>query len=244
MLTGKPLLIGDPSKISWTITEGQNLATLGRSGENAKSASLTVKKDITQQGNIRIEVTVKSGKKVTINFVAIPPSGMSSKHRRRSYDRSNPDFNKRGVPILNADGDMVNAGASGLLEVTLSPTNVSFTNIHVIELDKGTVPDPPPSLATSHNPNPIPVAPDEKNRIGDQVGTSRPVSFLSQHQLPQNWYWDCDFNCYESRILMRNTKQRFIYEKQSLEGNIINVVSSKFDSSVSRTTASGNKHVF
>lgn len=247
-LEGKPDLIGDVSKISWSIKEGDDLGSFRTQVTGTKTVLLDIKQDLKKAGNLKVEVVVESEEKREIQFSVVVPTGMEAKHQRRSYDRNSPDFNKRGVSFVSPDGDMVNAGASAILEVTVLPVTVNFSNIEIIERDMGTLPPPGEGrLASTHKPmlNPAPLT--EHNRVFDSIGGKRSLEELVNYILPQEWIWMCSWRTHvdgEDVLSIQTVGQRFHYSWISMVGFVAAVTISKFDCSVTRSTEAHNKHVF
>ncbi len=246
-LVGKPQLIGDVSQVKWLIEKGGNLAYFNGPTTGTKTVSLIVRNNLKEKGEIKIKVVMGNGRWLELALSAIIPTGIEAKHRRKSYDRANPDFNKRGVPSLTVDGDQVNAGASAYLELTFLPKNVSFQGIQIIERDKGCVPAPASGrLATKHNPNPNPLSPNNKNRLFDNIGCVGSIVSLRKFVLPQDWVWKCDWNSYANGndiTTIRSVDQSFHYGWVLLNDTATTTVS-KFGCSVTRSTENNNKHQF
>lgn len=246
-LAGKPQLIGNVSEVKWSIEKGANLAYFNGPTTGTKTVLLTVRNDLTKKGDIKIKVIMGNGGELQLALSAIIPTGIEAKHRRKSYNRTSPDFNKRGVSSNTVDGDRVNAGSSAYLELTFLPKNVSFQGIQIMERDKGCVPAlAPDRLATKHKPNPNPVPPNNKNRQFDNVSSRRSIVLLRRFVLPQDWIWKCDWNTYANGkdiTTIRTVNQSFHYG-WILPNNIATTTVSKFGCSVTRSTELNNKHQF
>lgn len=246
-LNGKPQLIGKVSKLKWSITAGANLATFDGSTEGTRKVRLIAKKNFSRGGKVTAQVAMESGDTKKCSLSVVVPSGIKAKHRRKSYNRDNPNFHKRGVPSRTVDGEVAKAGASAWLELTFQPTTVSFKGIQIMERDKGTKPAPAPALATVHTPNPRPIKLNDKNRIFDNISSSRRVALLKLHALPQNWYWICDWNCHadgKDTFTVTTVNQNFNYSWINRAENKATTTVSKFGRSVTRTTEPNNTHDF
>lgn len=246
-LNGKPQLIGDVSKLQWSITEGEGFAEIIGKKEGSKSIDIDAKKNIASGGQVTVRVEMESGETMQTNLTVVVPSGIEAKHCRKSYDRKHPDFNKRGVSSTTVDGDVSIAGVGAYLELKVNPDNVSFRGIQIMERDKGTQPNPAPTLATVHTPNPNPVGLTDKNRMFDNISSVRTISMLKNHVLPQRWHWVCDWNCHangQDIFTIRTVNQSFNYGWINQANNTATTTVSKFDRSVSRTTDPNNTQQF
>lgn len=245
----KPQIIGDPSQIEWIIEEGNSLASF-QEEDNSIIKTLVIKNDILEGGEIIVKAVTEEGREAKISLSAIVPEGISAKHRRKSYDRNHPDFNKRGVIHFDPpkDGDRIMAGASAVLEVTFLPTSVSFNTIQIIERDKGCIPAPADdNLAETHVPNPNPLPLDNKNRTFDYIGSRYPIAKLKFYDLPQTWRWVCDWNIVadgKDVKTVQTINQSFFYDWIDVFAEIATTTVTKFGCSVSRSTERNNKHVF
>lgn len=248
-LVGKPQLIGDVSKVKWSIEKGEKLAYFNGPTTGTKTVTFIVKNDLKEKGEIKVKVTIENGGCLQLGLSAIVPTGIEAKHRRKSYDRNNLDFNKRGVPVqgFTVDGDQNMAGASAYLELTFLPKTVNFQNIQIIERDKGCTPAPArDNLAKDHVPNPNSLSPSNMNRLFDRIGARKLVTVLRQYTLPQSWVWKCDWNTYANGkdiITIRTVNQSFLHAWVTLN-NIATTKVSKFGCSVTRSTEFNNKNQF
>ncbi len=249
LVSDKPQLIGDPSQIEWTIEEGENLAFF-EDRDKSETTTLIIRKDISAGGPITIKATTEEGREAKIELSAVIPERISAKHRRKSDDRNNPDFNKRGMIIegMPEDGEQNMAGASAYLELTFLPTDVSFQNIQIIERDGGCLPAPAEdNLVTVHTPNPEPAELDRKNRMFDRIGTQRSVAVLKRYvKWPQKWSWKCNWNMFvegKDVATIQTENQFFSYDWVLFLEEAITTIS-KFGCSVSRSTEENNKHSF
>lgn len=246
-LNGKPQLIGKVSKLKWSITTGENLAKFDGPDEGTRKVRLITSNNVSSGGTVTAQVTMESGDTKEISLAVVVPSGIGAKHLRKSYDRKDPNFHERGVPSITVDGDVSRAGASAWLELTFQPTSVSFKGVQIMERDKGTKPDPAPTLANVHTPNPKPIGLNEKNRMSDNIGSFRGIAVLKIHTLPQNWYWICDWNCHadgKDTFTVTTVNQNFNYSWINRAKNEATVTVSKFGRSVTRTTKPDNTHDF
>lgn len=245
----KPQVIGDPSQIEWIIEEGNSLASF-QEEDNSSIKTLIIKSDLSEGGEIVVKAVTEEGREAKIRLSAIVPESISAKHRRKSYDRNHPDFNKRGVIHFDPpnDGDRVMAGASAVLEVTFLPTSVSFNTIQIIERDKGCIPAPADdNLAENHVPNPNPLPLDNKNRIFDYIGSRDLIAKLKFYDLPQTWQWVCDWNIVadgKDVKTVQTVNQSFFHDWIDVVAEIATTTVTKFGCSVSRSTKRNNKHVF
>lgn len=253
-LNGKPALIGDISKIEWSIKEGGGLACFCGAATGVRFVYLQIKDDLKSNGKIKVGVIVETGEEREIAFTAVVPNGITAQHVRISYDPEDPGFHQRGMRVTDAkystpeDGDTTIAGASALLELTVLPKDVSFNNIKIVERDGGCNPKPDPkvNIASEHIPNFKKRTPTKKNGLSDRIASYIPVNKLLGYSFPQIWIWECNWvNCCESGEEIQtipSVDQKFSYERDK-DGNF-KVTISKFGCSVSRTTAPGNKHIF
>lgn len=246
-LNGKPQLIGKVSKLKWSITAGEEFAEITDEKEGVRTVTIQAKKNISSGGTVTAQVAMESGDTKEFSLTVVVPSDIKAKHRRKSYDREDPNFNERGVPSVTVDGEVARAGAGALLELTFQPTTVNFKEIYIMERDKGTKPTPTPSLATVHTPNPKPLKLSNKNRMFDNIYSFRGMAVLKLHTLPQNWYWICDWNCHangKDTFTVTTVNQNFSYSWINRARNEATVTVSKFGRSVTRTTEQNNTHDF
>lgn len=243
LLTLEGKNIGNPQKVTWTITEGKEyasfLSTRARSS-NSGSATTTLVIGPTATSNCSVIVEAKNEfeEKATKSFSICVPSRIVGQHIL------NPQTKKRGVPMPNypQDGNTQVAGASAILDITVQPTNVSFKGIGIKESDLGT------SDGSSHTPNPNSVSLDKLNRIKDNIGQKQAVanaiSDLEEAGKPISFWWKCGFKTnleHNLGIYMQEMKYELLIDKN---GKYVKVSVSKFSCAVNRTTNPGNVHHF
>ena len=123
-VTGKRLKEVDLDSIEWTM-EPDNLATVEKSEDGDNQAILTFNKDITENKILTIRVKTNLDeelpeRKPLILHIFIPSEIMAVHTGKR-------------MPKCAADGEKDHAGASTVLDLTLHPLKVSFSNIAFIE---------------------------------------------------------------------------------------------------------------
>ena len=163
-LTFKPSSI----TVNWSV-EGNKGSVTPATGTTTKYTSYNA----AAEGKVKAEF--KGTNKVT-SFNLVEPSGETAV---KTSDLSWPS----GVQ-----------GAGMEIEVTVTPTDVSFYNVEVLEVDKGTSNvkgyfEQPPSSALQHDPNPDWIQLNDENKWGDTA------SFYQWPNIPWShgtYQWDID----------------------------------------------------
>ena len=185
-VTGKRLKEVDLDSIEWTM-EPDNLATVEKSEDGDNQAILTINKDITENKILTIRVKTNLDeelpeRKPLILHIFIPSEIMAVHTGKR-------------MPKCAADGEKDHAGASTVLDLTLHPLKVSFSNIAFIERAND-----PEGFKPEHDPGAVLFRPNAKNKAipSDYIGWKfKPGIRLPQLQasnLPKPFSWACGWH--------------------------------------------------
>ena len=256
-LTGKPM--GKIDELTWSFLKGKSLVRAMEANElkGETEISITVKPDLTPRqlkanSFIQLKVTTSEGRTVNMDapFQVFFPKGITGMHEGNGTSIGNPNNNSA-------------TSASMKLILQLSPDNVNFSNIKIIERDDGSVPEPKVSLDPGHEGAgcDVVIETDNVNRV---IGTDHISGGFHHHtihddrtnpdgihKLPQTCYWKCSFQVHngeggpdsksEDRGQIGNIiKQKFDYSRtiQSTPTRLIvySAKVSKFSCSVERTS--------
>lgn len=255
-LSGKEVLIGDPSKIEWKIkgeganfvgeTRGKKKVILEISNELKKNTSIKVQ--AITEGQKVMEREVKPVEKEL--FIKIP-SHMTAQHARKA-----PKSQERGTPAvidgfpMSSDGWTEIVGASAQLELTFYPTNVNFQKVRIKEVSGDDMEKKFPSLGKAHKTGPAAFL-MWGNRLYDNIGSARIlINFKNEkHQLPQKWTWDCITKVVDSKdkeiSVIHRTTQFFDWKWVDSSESAIVVTVSKFEGcQTERNNLPNNKHSY
>lgn len=248
-LTGKRLKEVDLDSIEWTM-EPDNVAIIKKSREEKNKAILTINKDITQ--NTTLSLLVKTNldeelpeRKPLILNIFIPSEIIAVHTGER-------------IPKCAADGEKDNAGASSVLDLSLHPLKVSFSNIAFIERAND-----PEGFQPEHQPGAVLFRPNAKNKAtpSDHIGWMfKPGIRLPQLQasnLPRPFSWSCGWyvRSDDKDCLLIHGKPypqdfNFTYDGEETDEasptkglQNVKVTVSKFGRTVTRSTAGKARHI-
>lgn len=248
-LTGKRLKEVDLDSIEWSM-EPDNVAIIKKSREEKNKATLTINKDITENKTLKIRVKTNLDEelpeKKTLNLNIFVPSGIKATHTGER------------IPGCALDGEKDNAGASTVLDLTLHPLNVSFSNIAFIERTKD-----PEGFKPKHVPGAVLFRPNAKNkatprdRIGWKFKDGIRLPQLQNANLPAPFSWACGWyvrsdgkDCLLIHGKTYPQDFKFTYDgkendvKSSTKGlQNVKVTVSKFGCTVTRSTAGKAVHI-
>lgn len=169
-LTGKG--ISGETKVKWTKSGS------GATFSAGESTSATLKAFVTETGTYKVSAEVDGKKSNELTFTIVAPASLS------------------GKKISEAPTGAGTIGVSGAIQVTVQPTNVSFSNLQIVELDGGTVVDPAsgPFGFPVHQPNPTAARIDEFNQFTDTVaGSEKITKEIKEMTTFVKWHWVCHF---------------------------------------------------
>lgn len=221
-LSGKPK--GNISQLQWKITKGETLASLPQKTEGHEEITLTVNKRVEQKGEVEVTVTTSEGLEKSITFEILVPTKLTA-----------------AVPVqadLPSKSNLIIVAAD--IKLTVEPTEVSFSNIKLIERDGGltyVTPNPPPDpqkheikLGVPHTDHGC----DEARSIEQNNSFSDLVLFVATYnamwsaRLPQEWFWTCDWKVHDGKggkeslkddiFKVETVEQRFKVEYMKFEG--------------------------
>lgn len=248
-LTGKRLKEVDLDSIEWSM-EPDNVAMIKKSREEKNKATLTINKDLLQNTTLSILVKTNLDEELPegnpLIFNIFVPSEIKAAHTGER------------IPGCALDGEKDNAGASSVLNLTLHPLKVSFSNIAFIERAKD-----PKDFKPKHNTGTVLFRPNAKNKAtpSDHIGWKfKPGIRLPQLQnsnLPASFSWACgwyvranDKDCLLIHGKTYSQDFKFIYdgvEKDPMSPTRglqnVKVTVSKFSCTVARSTADKALHI-
>lgn len=159
-LSGKKALIGNPETLKWIIEKGKGdqWATIKRKKDNPTQLSdtiLIINQNLTfeapdpkdpenelgntpfqTEGTINVQVFQQQDGEQTLiaqkEFTAVLPNKITAEHEDRPISAQD---GKEAGALFAKDGDWDPVGASAVLKLTFHPTDVSFRNLAVIEVD-------------------------------------------------------------------------------------------------------------
>lgn len=247
-LTGKRFKEVDPASIEW-ILEPDNLADIKKSDKEENQATLKIHKDITQDTTLNVRVKTSLDEELPERepsvFHILVPSEIKAEHTGER------------IESCAQDGEKDNPGASSILDLTLHPLSVSFSNIAFIERAKD-----PEGFKPSHDPGHLLFRPNARNKaipsdhIGWKFKDGIRLRQLQQSNLPAPFSWACgwytrvdDKDC----LLIHGDTypQNFQFEYDGEETdedsptkglNNVKVTVSKFGCTVTRSTAGKATH--
>ena len=221
-LSGKPK--GVISQLQWKITKGENLASLPKKTKGQEEVTMTVGKRMEEKGDVEVTVTTSEGVEKTITFEVLVPTELTAVAPVRADLPRDPNS-----VIVAAD-----------IKLTVKPTEVSFSNIKVIERDGGLTyvrPDPPPDpqkkevkLGVPHTGQGCDNARiiEQNNSFIDCVMFKVNYNAIWGARLPQEWFWSCDWKVHDGAggkdsvaddiLDVEAAEQRFKVEYVKFEG--------------------------
>ena len=199
LLIGKPK--GEVEKLTWNI-QGEGFESSDTDQfEGAQKITLNAKKNLLKDTSVKIIAETSEGKQASITINIKIPKKMTGKKFQGKIELGN------GLSAHTDDFKFSKGehGLLGFIEVTLSPTDVSFKKIKIIERDGGlmwegkndTPPKPKPELAEDHKTCGFSAPIQDKNNFYDMVGDNRDIKeilntiFVSKHN-PQKFWFICD----------------------------------------------------
>lgn len=229
LLIGKPK--GNIEGLTWNIKGDGFQQTDANPFKGSQKITLTAKEDLTKDARATITAKTSGGKqaKITVN-IRIPKKMTKEKHEGhmdlgQGFSASTTDFK---IP----KGEH---GVWGFIKVTLSPTNVSFKGINIIERDGGLMwdgkngnpPQPKPELAAEHTTCNMTSPLQDKNNFYDMAGDNRGIEEVletiraSKHN-PQQFWFICNFHIHwgeggkgseqQDSIFLGTTNQKYHIE--------------------------------
>lgn len=201
LLIGKPK--GNIEELAWDIKGGGFQQTDTNPFKGSQQITLTAKEDLTQDARATITAKTSEGEeaKITVN-IRIPKK--MTKEKYEGHMDLGDGFSANTADFKIPQGQH---GVWGFVKVTLSPTNVSFKEIKVIERDGGLMwdgkngnpPRPKPELATEHTTCNMAAPIQGKNNFYDMAGDNRDIEEVletireSGHN-PQQFWFVCKFH--------------------------------------------------
>lgn len=224
LLIGKPK--GNIEELVWSIKGDGFQQTDTNPFKGSQKITLTAKSDLTEDTSATITAETSEGIQATIIIHIKVPSKIEGKKYTGTFEGSD------GKPIDASKYKLPKGrhGLIGFIEITLSPTNVSFKNIYVIERDKGLewsgkeMGTRAPALASGHTGHGVDKAMKikDKNTFYDCVSEINDLIFVlnairESQQNPQEFWWVCKSHMYlkdtgKDHLLLGTTNQEFSIE--------------------------------
>lgn len=248
LLTGKPK--GNIEDLTWTIKGEGFDQNSGDSFKGKQKITLRARQDLTKDASVTITAKTSEGQQASIIIKIKIPKKITGKEFEGTIDLGNGQS-------VHTDLFKVKTGEHGLLkfiQVTISPTNVSFKKLKVIERDgdlmwpgKPQVPQPP--LAEKHMTCDLAASIADKNDFYDMVGDNREIEFVldtirKSKQNPQKFWFSCNFYIHlgnggvgsekEDSLFMGQKEQ--IYHIEALDSSTTKTIVKKFDLTFQRNS--------
>lgn len=226
LLIGKPK--GNMKELAWSIKGDGFQQTDTEAFKGEQKITLTARKDLTKDARATITAKTSEGKQVKTTISIKIPKKMEKKKHEGLMDLG------QGFSANTADFKIPKGehGVLGFIKVTVSPTNVSFKGVNIIERDGGLRWDgrplqPQPELAMEHTTCNIAGPIQDKNNFYDMVGDNREIEEVlktireSKHN-PQIFWFVCNFHIHcgeggkgseqEDSIFLGTTNQKYYIE--------------------------------
>lgn len=251
LLIGKPK--GNIEELTWSIKGDGFLQTDTESFKGEQKITLTAKKDLTKDARATITVKTSEGKQAkTVINIKIPKKMAKKKHE-------GPMDLGQGFSADTADFKIPKGehGVWGFIKVTLSPTDVSFKEVNIIERDgglrwdgkNGNPPKPKPELADEHKTCNMASPIQDQNNFYDMAGDNRDIDEIlkaireSKHN-PQIFWFVCNFHIHwgeggegseqKDSIFLGTTNQK--YHIEAVDQNTTKTSVEKFGFTFKRTS--------
>lgn len=254
LLIGKPK--GNIQDLSWSIKGDGFLQTDTESFKGEQKITLTARKDLTEDARATITAKTSEGKQVQTTISIKIPKKMEKKKHEGLMDLG------KGFSANTADFKIPKGehGVWGFIKVTLSPTDVSFKEVNIIERDgglkwdgkNGKPPRPKPELADEHKTCNIAAPLQDQNNFYDMVGDNRDIDEIlelirtSGHN-PQEFWFVCNFHIHwgeggkgseqKDSIFLGTTNQK--YHIEAIDRHTTKTVVEKFGFTFKRTSNEG-----
>ncbi len=195
-LKGKDVIMGNPNLIKWEILSGSDNITIISPRPIGKSITAKINTFIQNPNNtIIIKVTTEYEFSTSITLTPVLPDKNLKGIIKSSY-HSNNETNTSNIEISHPTSVWIDKTE---LLVTITPTDVNFSKLYVIEKDAGIIGNPPSEYATPHTPNTTPIRITDRNLFGDVLSAQpRSIELFNRTGLPQTWAWDCLWKTTES----------------------------------------------
>lgn len=226
LLIGKPK--GNVEELVWSIKGDGFQQTDTNPFKGSQKITLTARKDLTKDARATITAKTSEGKQVKTTISIKIPKKMEKKKYEGLMDLGH------GLSVNTADFKIPKGehGVLGFIKVTVSPTDVSFKGVNIIERDGGLRWDgrplqPQPELAMEHTTCNIAGPIQDKNNFYDMVGDNREIEEVlktireSKHN-PQIFWFVCNFHIHcgeggkgseqEDSIFLGTTNQKYYIE--------------------------------
>lgn len=198
LLIGKPK--GNIKELEWNIKGDGFDQESTDSFKGSQKITLTARKNLTENTNATITVKTSEGQQASVTINIKIPKKITGKKFEGIIDLGNGNS-------IHTDLFKPKKGEHGFLkfiQVTISPTDVSFKKLKVIERDGDLMwPGKPqkkqPPLAEKHMTCNVAGPIEDKNNFYDMVGDNREIGFIldtiqQSKQNPQKFWFVCNFH--------------------------------------------------
>lgn len=254
LLVGKPK--GAIKELKWNI-EGNGFKQVNTEQlQGELKIALTAKDDLEKDATAKIKAETSEGQKAEITINIRIPKKLKKEKFEGIIDMGD------GNPI-STDMFQFSKGEHGLLgfiQLTLSPTNVSFKKIKIIERDGGLMwegknsipPKTKPELANEHKTCNLAGSVGNKNHFYDMVGDNRLIEEIietikNSKYNPQKFWFVCKLYVHrghggegseaEDTILLSTTNQK--YHIEAIDESTTNTIVEKFNIKFERNSNDG-----
>ena len=247
LLVGKPK--GNIKELTWSIKGDGFLEMETAPFKGSQKIKLTARDDLTKDTSATITAKTSEGIQASVTINIKIPSTIKGKKYTETFE--GPDGK-----LIDASKYKLPKGRHGLIgfiEITLSPTNVSFKNTYVIERDGGLewsgkeTGTRAPILASGHTGHGAGKAVQikDKNTFYDCVSEVNDLIFVlntirEAKKNPQEFWWVCKSHMYlkdtgKEHFLLGTTNQEFSIEALFNQG-ATNTIIKKFNVTFERNS--------
>lgn len=204
-LTGKQALIGEDEDIRWSLEDGQHLGEFVGMTQGKREVTLEINSElkpdmVNHHNTVKVLAYSTSTQQMPdrpLKLQVFVPTHITAKHKKKEGGGRGviADAGKFSGFPSDGNADRGKPGVSAQLELTIHPTEVSFTNIRVIEKDADAPGKTFPSLGGRHKPGEGWSEIIHGNRTIDTIGWKKTMAFvkdnLNQEEPEQKWEWVC-----------------------------------------------------
>lgn len=247
---------GNIEELTWSIKGDGFQQTDTDPFKGSQKITLTARKDLTKDARATVTAKTSGGKQAKITVNIRVPKKMTKEKYEGHMDLGH------GFSANTADFEIPKGehGVWGFIKVTLSPTNVSFKGVKIIERDGGLMwdgknrkpPQPKPELAAEHATCNMAAPIQDKNNFYDMVGDNREIEEIlatirKSKRNPQQFWFVCNFHIHwgaggkgseqKDSIFLGTTNQK--YHIEAIDQDTTKTVVKKFGFTFKRNSNEG-----